>query len=88
VKLLFATHHALERTEPFVVCEGMAHITFSDYREPAAGQAYEIAYDYLAHRSDPRRVRHLRLPGATPYGDDRRGTYKQALDGEPSDLRA
>jgi hypothetical protein len=26
----------------------MAHITFSDYREPAAGHAYEIAYDYLA----------------------------------------
>src|SRR4051794_39237241 len=26
----------------------MAHITFSDYRQPAAGQAYEIAYDYLA----------------------------------------
>jgi hypothetical protein len=26
----------------------MAHTTFGDYREPAAGEAYEIAYDYLA----------------------------------------
>jgi hypothetical protein len=26
----------------------MAHTTFSDYREPAAGEAGEIAYDYLA----------------------------------------
>jgi hypothetical protein len=26
----------------------MTHTTFSDYREPAAGEAYEIAYDYLA----------------------------------------
>jgi hypothetical protein len=26
----------------------MTHITFSDYRQPMAGQAYEIAFDYLA----------------------------------------
>lgn len=26
----------------------MAHIVFSDFREPAAEQAYEIAWDYLA----------------------------------------
>ncbi len=26
----------------------MTHITFNDYRRPTAGQAYEIAYDYLA----------------------------------------
>jgi len=26
----------------------MAHILFSDFREPAAGEAYEIAYGYLA----------------------------------------
>jgi hypothetical protein len=26
----------------------MTHISFNDYRQPTAGQAYEIAYDYLA----------------------------------------
>jgi hypothetical protein len=26
----------------------MTRILFSDFREPAAGEAYEIAYDYLA----------------------------------------
>jgi hypothetical protein len=26
----------------------MARILFSDFREPAAGEAYEIAYDFLA----------------------------------------
>ena len=26
----------------------MARVLFSDFREPAAGEAYEIAYDYLA----------------------------------------
>jgi hypothetical protein len=26
----------------------MSHIVFSDFREPAAGQAYEIAWHYLA----------------------------------------
>ncbi|MCA6120410.1 hypothetical protein J6500_00620 [Bradyrhizobium sp. WSM 1704] len=25
----------------------MTHIIFSDFREPAASEAYEIAYDYL-----------------------------------------
>jgi hypothetical protein len=26
----------------------MTHIIFGDFREPGAGQAYEIAWDYLA----------------------------------------
>jgi len=26
----------------------MTHITFSDYRQPTAAQAYEIAFNYLA----------------------------------------
>ncbi len=32
----------------------MARIVFSDFREPAAGQAYEIAWDYLARSGEIR----------------------------------
>ena len=32
----------------------MAHIVFSGFREPAAGQAYEIAWDYLARSGEIR----------------------------------
>jgi hypothetical protein len=32
----------------------MAHIVVSDFREPAAAQAYEIAWDYLARSGEIR----------------------------------
>jgi hypothetical protein len=32
----------------------MAHIVFGDFREPAAGEAYEIAWDYLARSGEIR----------------------------------
>ena len=32
----------------------MGHIVFSDFREPAASQAYEIAWDYLARSGEIR----------------------------------
>jgi hypothetical protein len=32
----------------------MTHMVFSDYRDPAAGQAYEIAWDYLARSGEIR----------------------------------
>jgi len=50
----------------------MAHTTFSDYREPAAGEAGEIPYDYLARAGAIREeLDSCVFPRATPYGDDR-----------------